>query len=162
MGTARNKKKGYYPVTIPSSLKMMIGRTMSESSQSINSFDTEEGNAMKLNKASQCLIVANVQRSQEYYRDQLGFKIDGQFVERDGVSFLIKKADSNELIRPNHTVNGFMDTYIWVDHVDDVYEDLKARGAVLESEPTNQSYGMREFLAYDIDGYRFCIGGPLT
>ncbi len=162
MGTARNKKKGYYPVTIPSSLKMMIGKTMSESSLPLNRFDTKEVTAMKLSKASQCLIVADVQRSQDYYRDQLGFTIDGQFVERDGVSFLIKKADSNELIRPNHTVNGFMDTYIWVDDVDGIYADLKARGANLESEPANQSYGMREFLVYDTDGYRFCIGGPLA
>jgi catechol 2,3-dioxygenase-like lactoylglutathione lyase family enzyme len=162
MGTARNRKEGYYPVTIPNSLKMMTSRPKSEPIQPVSSFNRNEDTAMKLSKASQCLIVSDVQRSQDYYRDQLGFTIDGQFVERDGVSFLIKKADSNELIRPNHTVNGFMDTYIWVDNIDDVYKDLKARGAALESEPTNQSYGMREFLVYDIDGYRFCIGGPLT
>lgn len=116
---------------------------------------------MRLNKASQCLLVDDVQKSQDYYRNQLGFSVDGQFVERDGVSFLIKKADEAGLIRPNHTVNGFMETYIWVDDADSVYEDLKARGALLESEPINQSYGMREFLVYDTDGYRFCIGGPL-
>ena len=116
---------------------------------------------MGLKKASQCLLVSDVKKSQDYYRDQLGFKIDGQFVERDGVSFLIKKADNKEIIRPNHTVNGFMDAYIWVDDVDVVYEDFKARGAIFEAEPVNQSYGMREVLVYDIDGYRFCIGGPL-
>jgi catechol 2,3-dioxygenase-like lactoylglutathione lyase family enzyme len=116
---------------------------------------------MKLIKASQCLLVFDVIKSQEYYRDKLGFIIDGQFVERDGVSFLIKEAENKELIRPNHTVNGFMDSYIWVDDVDIVYGDLKAKGALLESEPVNQSYGVREVLVYDIDGYRFCIGGPL-
>jgi catechol 2,3-dioxygenase-like lactoylglutathione lyase family enzyme len=116
---------------------------------------------LRLNKASQCLLVSDVRKSQEYYRDQLGFKIEEQFVERDGVSFLIKKAENKELIRPNHTVNGFMETYIWVDDVDMVYDDLKARGAIIESEPMNQSYGMREILVYDPDGYRFCIGGPL-
>jgi catechol 2,3-dioxygenase-like lactoylglutathione lyase family enzyme len=116
---------------------------------------------MGLNRASQCLIVSDVKKSQEYYRDQLGFKIEGQFVERDGVSFLIKKAENKELIRPNHTVNGFMDSYIWVDDVDIVYGDLKEKGALLESEPVNQSYGMREVLVYEIDGYRFCFGGPL-
>lgn len=116
---------------------------------------------MRLNNASQCLLVHNVESSKEYYRDQLGFTIEGQFVERDGVSFLLKEAESKDIIRPNHTVNGFMDAYFWVDDADTVYEDLKARGAILESEPVNQSYGMREFLVYDRDGYRFCIGGPL-
>jgi catechol 2,3-dioxygenase-like lactoylglutathione lyase family enzyme len=117
---------------------------------------------MGLNKASQCLLVSDVEKSQKYYRDQLGFTIEGQFVEREGVSFLIKKAEKKELTRPNHTVNRYMDTYIWVNDVDLLYEEFKARGAILESEPVNQSYGMREILVYDPDGYRFCIGGPLN
>jgi uncharacterized glyoxalase superfamily protein PhnB len=50
---------------------------------------------------------------------------------------------------------------MWVDDVDIVYDDLKARGAILESEPINQAYGMREILVYDPDGYRFCIGSPI-
>ncbi|MFK7691325.1 VOC family protein [Paenibacillus sp. HJGM_3] len=116
---------------------------------------------MEWKKASQCLIVSDVGKSQEYYRDRLGFKMEGQFVERDGVSFLIKQAADKDLIRPNHTVNGYMETYIWVDDVDSVFGELKTRGAILDAEPTNQSYGMREFLVYDPDGYRFCIGGPL-
>ncbi|WP_314592138.1 VOC family protein [Paenibacillus terrigena] len=116
---------------------------------------------MGLNKASQCILVSDVRQSQEYYREKLGFRIEGQFVERDGVSFLIKEAENKELIRPNHTVNGYMESYIWVDDVDIVFDDFKARGAILESEPVNQPYGMREVLVYDPDGYRFCIGGPL-
>jgi uncharacterized glyoxalase superfamily protein PhnB len=54
-----------------------------------------------------------------------------------------------------------MDAYIWADDVDLLYDDFKARGAILESEPVNQPYSMREVLVYDLDGYRFCIGGPL-
>ena len=48
-----------------------------------------------------------------------------------------------------------MDTYIWVDDVDIVYEDLKTKGAILEAKPINLLYGMREILVYDVDGYRF-------
>lgn len=66
---------------------------------------------MGLNKASQCLLVSDVEKSQDYYRDQLGFKIEGQFVERDGVSFLIKKADNQELIRK---MDLWMHTYGWM------------------------------------------------
>ncbi|WP_274362248.1 VOC family protein [Paenibacillus thermotolerans] len=116
---------------------------------------------MRLNNASQCLLVLDVEKSQQYYRDRLGFTIDGQFAERDGISFLLKQAENKSIIRPNHTVNGYMDAYIWVDDADAVYEDFKARGATVDAEPVNQPYGMREFLVYDLDGYRFCIGGPL-
>ncbi|MBS4219871.1 hypothetical protein KHA96_16275 [Bacillus sp. FJAT-49711] len=65
-----------------------------------------------------------------------------------------------QFIRPNHTVNGFMDTYIWEDDVDIMYEDLKTKGAILEAKLINLLYGMRGVLVYDVDGYRFCIGGP--
>lgn len=74
---------------------------------------------------------------------------------------MIKKAENKELIRPNHTVNCFMESYIWVDDVDIVYDDLKARGSILESEPINKAYGMREILVYDPDEYRFCIESPI-
>ena len=97
---------------------------------------------------------------EERYRDKLGFMIDSQFAERDGVSFLFKEIESKELIRPNHTINGFMESYLWVDDADQAYEELRARGAIVE-EPVTRDYGMRDFLVYDLDGYRFCIGGPI-
>lgn len=161
MRSASNKQDGYYPVTVPRALRLIKGSAAGDLSGPESTAENKEGTAMGFQKASQCLLVEDVQKSQDYYRDQLGFRIDGQFVERGGVSFLIKQADHAGLIRPNHTVNGFMETYIWVDDADAVYADLKARGAILEAEPANQSYGMREFLVYDPDGYRFCVGGPL-
>jgi len=109
-----------------------------------------------LNKASQVLLVDDVQRTKEYYMNQLGFTIDGQFVERDNVSFLIKEIEDKNNIRPNHTINGFMESYIWVDNVDDLHQEFKSKGAKLE-EPITQSYGMRDFIVYDPDGYRFCF-----
>lgn len=112
------------------------------------------------NKASHVILVSDINKSKEYYRDKLGFTIDGQFVERDGVSFLLKEIENKDLIRPNHSINGFMESYLWVDDVDKIYEELKARGAIVE-QPINRDYGMRDFLLYDIDGYRFCLGGPI-
>jgi hypothetical protein len=49
-------------------------------------------------------------------------------------------------IRPNHTINGFMETYIWVDDVDEIFEELKANGAVVE-EPITRTYGMRDYFS---------------
>lgn len=117
-------------------------------------------NMARFNKASQVILVSDLNRSKEYYRDKLGFTIDGQFVERDGISFLLKEIENEEWIRPNHTINGFMESYWWVDDADHIYEELKARGALVE-EPITRDYGMRDFILYDIDGYRFCIGGPV-
>jgi len=111
------------------------------------------------NKASQVLLVSDINKSKDYYYEKLGFTINGQFVERGRVSFLLKEIDNKNLIRPNHTINGYMESYLWVDDVDMVYEELKARGALVE-EPIVRDYGMKDFLVYDVDGYRFCIGGP--
>lgn len=113
-----------------------------------------------LNKASQVILVSDMNASKDYYQEKLGFTMDGQFAERDGVSLLLKEIDNKELIRPNHTINGFMESYWWVDDADVTFEELKARGAIVE-EPITRDYGMRDFLVYDLDGYRFCIGGPI-
>lgn len=114
----------------------------------------------RFNKASHVLLVSDVNQSKQYYQEKLGFTVDGQFVERDSISFLLKEIENKELIRPNHTINGFMESYLWVEDVDQIYTELKERGALVE-EPINRDYGMRDFLLYDLDGYRFCIGGPL-
>lgn len=113
------------------------------------------------NKLSQVLLVSDVNKSKKYYHEKLGFTIDGQFVERDGVSFLLKEIEDKDLIRPNHTINGYMEGYLWVEDVDKIYEELKERKALVE-EPITRDYGMRDFLVYDIDGYRFCIGGSIN
>lgn len=83
-------------------------------------------------------MVSDLNRSKEYYRDKLGFTIDGQFVERGGISFLLKEIENKEWIRPNHTINGFMESYLWVDDADHMYEELKARGALIEEPITRE------------------------
>jgi len=112
-------------------------------------------------KASQVLLVSNVNETKDYFRDKLGFTVEGQFVERGGVSFLLKEIENSNLIRPNHTINGFMESYLWVDDADQVYEEFKTKGAIVE-EPITRDYGMRDFLVYDLNGYRFCVGGPVN
>jgi len=79
---------------------------------------------------SQVLIVGNVEETQQFYREKLGFTIEGQFVERGGASFLLKQADASNAnaIRPSHQVGVPLDTYIWVNDVDVLYEEFVSAG----------------------------------
>ena len=50
-------------------------------------------------------------------------------------------------------------------HVDDVdahFQRAKAAGATIDSEPTNQPYGQREYGARDPEGHRWWFASPLT
>jgi uncharacterized glyoxalase superfamily protein PhnB len=48
--------------------------------------------------------------------------------------------------------------YVFVSDIDDVYEELKGRGAKIAAEPETWPYGMREFAVEDLNGYRLCFG----
>jgi uncharacterized glyoxalase superfamily protein PhnB len=51
---------------------------------------------------------------------------------------------------------------VYLDEVDPVFEKAKAAGAKIEYEPTDMSYGQREFGARDADGNLWCFAKELT
>ena len=50
--------------------------------------------------------------------------------------------------------------YVGTSAVDEAYERLAARGAQCLSAPGDREYGMRDFVALDLNGYRVCFGRP--
>lgn len=113
---------------------------------------------------SQVLIVSNVEETQQFYSEKLGFTIEGQFVERGGASFLLKQADASNAnaIRPSHQVGVPLDTYIWVNDVDVLYEEFESAGVPILFGPVDMEYGMRDLLISDNNGYRLCFGAPIA
>ncbi|MCQ6557375.1 VOC family protein [Paenibacillus mendelii] len=114
-----------------------------------------------LKYASQVLVVKDLSEAQQYYRDVLGFTIDGDFVRRDGVHFLFKENRSVGAVRPNSHIDVVLDTYIWVNDVDAIYAELRSKGANIIFGPMNMDYNMRDLLIEDLYGYRLCFGGPI-
>jgi len=107
------------------------------------------------------LVVKDVTKTAEYYRDILGFSILGFFgepepfysiVQRDGVEIHFGHSDrggvSNTEIRPES-----IDLYIWVTNLDTIFEELTAAGAEIIEGPVKRVYGSVEVLVRDCNGY---------
>lgn len=109
-------------------------------------------------------LVPDVVRAAEHYRDQLGFSILNYygeppcfvFVRRDRVEIMLKRAESEEQVRPNGA-HGVWDAYIWVDDFDAIRKDLFTRGAKIVSESPTTPYATREIDVEDCNGYRLCF-----
>ena len=115
---------------------------------------------MRLCGAAPVLVVRDVLRSVEHYRDVLGFRTEFTYgdpvfyagVERDHVVIHLQAAGKT-MRQPGHgAIN------IFVTDVDALYRELKARGARTLDEPKDYPYGMRDFNVHDLDGNDLCFG----
>jgi catechol 2,3-dioxygenase-like lactoylglutathione lyase family enzyme len=106
------------------------------------------------------LVVADVVRTAEYYRDVLGFEHLGYFldppvyamVRRGGVEIHFGKAENNGV--SNAVVrSGSFDLDIWVSDIDAVLEELKAAGADIIEGPVRRVYDCVEVIVRDCNGY---------
>jgi uncharacterized glyoxalase superfamily protein PhnB len=118
--------------------------------------------------AATVLVVKDVIRSVEHYREALGFDTEFTYgqptfyagVERDGVTIHLQAASETKRQAGQGAVN------VFVTDVDALYQELKSRGARILNEPKDYPYGMRDFDVNDIDGNQLCFGmaskQPLT
>jgi len=118
------------------------------------------------------LLVDDVRRAIDYYRDRLGFgfEVEGYerlpdhygYAERDGchVHFAcfegVGPRPNSEAVPPD-----MFDVYVWVDDVKGSHEELVGPGADLILPPTDQGYGLREIRVRDPFGYVLAFGKPL-
>ncbi|MPZ50519.1 MAG: hypothetical protein GEU75_14680 [Dehalococcoidia bacterium] len=116
-------------------------------------------------------LVDDIEATVEYYRDILGFEIDFVYgdppiygsVSRNDAILNFSRSD------PAGRRNGIgsagpgngVDALIVVSDVDDIYTELKERGAKTLSEPRSQDYGMREFHIEDLNSYRLAIAAEI-
>jgi catechol 2,3-dioxygenase-like lactoylglutathione lyase family enzyme len=112
-------------------------------------------------------LVADVRRTAEYFRDRLGFRIVAYFfgeppsfgmVERDNMHFLLHIAEG-EGPSPNWKRNKeALDAYVWVDDVDAIYTEFKAKQAIMPGPPELKPWGMKEIEVRDPDGHIIYFG----
>jgi len=112
------------------------------------------------------LVVKDVKRTVEYYRDALGFVVIGMvgeppvygMVERDGMQVHFAKSDGPE-IKINKDFRSIShDFIIWVPEIDAFYEELMASQVNILEEIVLRPYGSREFVFEDCDGHRILVG----
>lgn len=135
-----------------------------------NASIAQDNHVMKKNKltnATTMLIVSDVKRSAEFYRDKLGFKIDFIFepgpnmmtpfasVSRDRLKVYLESYDKyEEDYRGFEKVAVKAGVYFMVEDVDALYEEFVGRGSEPLWAPHDQSYGNRDFKLLDPDGHQ--------
>jgi predicted enzyme related to lactoylglutathione lyase len=117
------------------------------------------------------LLVEDVRRATDYYRDALGFDVELYdripdhygYAQRDGCYVHLACFDG-VIARPNSEVvpPDMFDAYFWVDDVEHVYADVVERGAEVVHGPVDQGYGLREFRVRDPEGYILAFGRRLA
>jgi predicted enzyme related to lactoylglutathione lyase len=106
------------------------------------------------------LVVTDVVKTAEYYRDVLGFTILGYFgeppiysiVRREGVEIHFGRGEtggvSNRSVR-----SGSFDLYIWVSDIEAIFKELTAKGADIIEGPVRRVYESVEVVVNDCNGY---------
>ena len=115
---------------------------------------------------SRCVLaVCDLEVSTRYYMDVLGFTKDPingagwSFLTRDCFHVMLGECIGE---RPAGELGNHSYFVYWnVEGVDDLYQEFKAKGAILTSAPTNKPWGLREFGLSTPDGHRIVCGQPL-
>jgi lactoylglutathione lyase len=117
------------------------------------------------------LLVSNLEKSKQYYREVLGCEVTEWWVIRDGFTGLgikLLQATSPEVVRPNRSARGYThtapDVYCYVENwtvLDELYAEFKEKGATVVIEPwiDEEAGPWKEFAILDPDNYCIAFGG---
>ena len=113
-----------------------------------------------LRGAAPVFVVRDVRRAVEYYRDALGFRVE--FTDGDPVSYAGVERDEVlihlQAASETKRAPGQSSIYVFVSDVDNLYDELKGRGARTLKAPQDYAYGMRDFDVEDLDGNHVGFG----
>lgn len=122
---------------------------------------------VQLEAAAPCLLVAHLHRAIRCWCDDFGFANDCEsenfaIVRRDGVRVMLREVPVGSEVVPSWKVAERMwDAYIWVANAREMYDEMVARGAKIDYELHEKSYGVLEFGVQDVDGHDIGIGEVL-
>ncbi len=117
------------------------------------------------------LLVADIVKATDYYRDQLGFddiKLYGQppnfaIISRDDCRIMLARIDNPANILPNWKIQSKTSSvYFWVEDIDALYAEYQASGAIIDYTLYTTPWGIREFGVQDVDDYDISFGQPVT
>jgi uncharacterized glyoxalase superfamily protein PhnB len=100
------------------------------------------------------LHVPNVSATVAFYRDVLGFTCD---FGDDTYAVVWRDNSAIHFVRDEGGPRG-VHLFQWVKDVDAYYREVVNRGAKGAAEPTDQTYGIREFGLCDINGVEIVFG----
>lgn len=123
--------------------------------------------APKLLGSAPVLLVADVVKAANYYRDQLGFSYDRFWneppdfcmVERDNLVVMLAQAHPGAPLAPHwKIVNCMWNAYFWCDDAEALHDEFVKRGAKIDYGLGIKPYGIKEFGIQDLDGHDIAFG----
>lgn len=125
-----------------------------------------------LKKLSPNLMVEDVNRTIDFYRDILGFTLittvpeEGQFgwalMQRDGIEIMFQSRESLSQDMPifkGRAIGSSLNFYIEVTGLKEFHQRIKAQVKIVEDFRTT-FYGMQEFAIEDCNGYILSFAEP--
>ena len=94
-------------------------------------------------------------------RDGSGTVVHGEVRLGDGAIWLHRVTAEHEMASPKDAEVAHGGLSVIVADVDAHFARSKEAGAVIESEPSNQEYGLREYGARDLENHRWWFSSPL-
>ncbi len=122
---------------------------------------------MKYQSAVPVITTANVQATLDYYTQVLGFSEHFTYgeppvyagVKRDCMLLYISHDD--KLAATLKSSGLHPDIFLWVQDVDDVFEEHKVRGAKIVEEISDRPWDARQYVIEDPNGYHLKIAEPI-
>lgn len=115
---------------------------------------------------SRCVLaVQNLEISTRYYIDVLGFTKDPidaagwSFLTRDSFRVMLGEC-ANEPPAGDLGDHSYF-AYWNIEGVDELFEEFRAKGALILTKPTDKPWGLREFTLKTPDGHRIACGEPI-
>jgi|CXWL01.1.fsa_nt_gi catechol 2,3-dioxygenase-like lactoylglutathione lyase family enzyme len=115
------------------------------------------------------LVVRDIEASVRFYRDALGFRVEGR-AESDGGLFWcrVSRGGASVMLQQWDPEDGLIDgrgrgvtLYVLCDDVDLLYSELLSRKLRLDP-PRTESYGMRQLFVPEPDGYALCFESEIV
>ena len=123
--------------------------------------DPMERSPNRFESAIPILNVKNVAASIDYYVEKLGFEKEWDWGTPPDFACVMRDDVRIFLCQDGQGGAGAWIS-IFVHDVDALYDDYKARGAIIRQAPANFPWGVREMNIEDPDGHRLRIGGDTT
>ena len=95
-------------------------------------------------------------------RDGQGVVVHGEVTAGDVVIWLHRVSGEHEMASPRTLAAQSGGLVVHVDDVDAHYKRARDAGARIDSEPTDQEYGQREYGVRDREGHRWWFATALT
>jgi catechol 2,3-dioxygenase-like lactoylglutathione lyase family enzyme len=116
---------------------------------------------------SRCVLaVRDLRVSTSYYVEVLGFGKDP--IDAEGWSFLTRDkfrvmlGECKDEKPASELENHSWFAYWNIEGIDEFYQEIATKGALVTSQPSNKPWGLREFTLRTPDGHRITCGEVIT